>query len=63
MSVFKKMEAARNESDAQAYADLMAEDFVFVRHQNDTTMNKSETREMLTNMMASGGTFGSTRCI
>ncbi len=43
MSVFEKMESARNKSDAQAYVDLMAEVFVFVRHQNDTTMNRSET--------------------
>ena len=63
MSVFEKMESARNETDAQAYVDLMAEDFVFVRHQNDTTMNRSETEEMLKNMMSSGGNFGSTRCV
>lgn len=63
MSVFEKMESARNESDAQAYVDLMTEDFVFVRHQNDTTMNRAETEEMLKNMMSSGGNFGSTRCV
>ena len=63
MSVFETMETARNEADIQAYSDLMAEDFVFVRHQNGTTLNKSETKEMLTNMMSAGGAFGATRCI
>ena len=64
MSVFKKLEVATENRDAQAYIDLMADDAVFVRHQTGDTMNKAQASEMLRRMMASGGAnFGKRRCI
>lgn len=64
MSIFEKLQRATEERDAKSYADLMAEDFVFVRHASGTTMNKAETAEMLRRMMASDATnMGDRRCI
>ncbi len=63
MSVFEKIQSARENRDIQAYAEVMAEDCVFVRHQSGTEMRKPEIVEMLGNMMASGGDFGDTRLI
>ena len=63
MSVFEKLQSARVNRDAQAYADLMTEDCVFVRHQSGSEMGKAEIVEMLGKMMASGGNFGETRLI
>ena len=63
MSLFDKLSAATEARDVAAYADLMADDFTFVRHQNGTSMNKAETTEMLKKMMANGGTMGTRRKI
>ena len=64
MSMFEKVAKATEERDANAYAELLAEDFVFVRHQNGTQMNKSETVAMLERMMSSGGAnMGQRRCV
>lgn len=55
MSVFEKIDAATTKRDASAYIDLLAEDFVFVRHQNGTTMDRAQSAEMLRKMMQPGG--------
>ncbi|WP_068119135.1 nuclear transport factor 2 family protein [Tropicimonas marinistellae] len=63
MSLFEKIQAARQNKDTQAYADLMAEDCVFVRHQSGTQMKKPEIKALLDNMLGGGGSFGKERCI
>jgi hypothetical protein len=63
MSVFEKLSAAIENRDVDAWVNLMDDDYVFVRHQTGTTMNKAETAEMLKRMIGSGGTMGSRRCI
>lgn len=64
MSVFQKLEKATQDRDADAYADLMADNCVFVRHQTGTEMKKPEIVAMLRNMMkADGADMGNRRCI
>lgn len=64
MSIFEKLSKATDDRDAGAYSELMAENFVFVRHQTGTEMNKAETTAMLEKMFTSGGaTMGQRRCI
>lgn len=61
MSLFDKLTAATEARDVSAYADLMADDFTFIRHKDGSSMNKAETTAMLTKMMANGGTMGARR--
>jgi len=63
MSLFEKLEAARKAQDTDAYAELMDDDCVFVRHKDGTTMAKPEITAMLRRMMEGGGAFGDTRLI
>ena len=63
MSIFDKLQTARENRDIGAYADMMAEDCVFVRHQSGTEMRKPEIVEMLNKMMTTGGDFGETRLV
>jgi hypothetical protein len=53
MSVFKKLQTAWDNRDADAYMELMGDDFAFVRHQTGTTMNKAQMADMVRAMMAS----------
>jgi hypothetical protein len=52
MSVFSRLKTALDNRDPDAWSELYHDDFVFVRHQSGTTMNKSEMLEMLRTMMA-----------
>jgi hypothetical protein len=64
MPIFEKIRKAKEDRDADAFIDLMADDYVFVRHQTGTEMNRGQTAERLKRMMAPGGTtFGKSRCI
>ncbi|MBW0157527.1 nuclear transport factor 2 family protein, partial [Sedimentimonas flavescens] len=64
MSMFEKVAKATESRDVDAYAELLAEDFVFVRHQNGTQMNKPETIAMLERMMSASRTnMGQRRCL
>ena len=53
MSVFARWSAGIENRDAEALADCLHEDFVFVRHQSGTTMDRSAMVEMLRGFMAS----------
>lgn len=61
MSVFEKLSAATEAGDIDRYADLMADDFTFVRHKSGMSMNKAETTAMLKKMMSNGGSMGQRR--
>ena len=64
MSIFRKLDAATKNRDAEAYINLMADDCVFVRHQNGTVLDKSQISEMLKEMMSSDGAdMGNRRCL
>ncbi len=64
MAIFERMDAALANRDADAYLDLYGDDAVFVRHQTDSTMNKSQFAEMIRKMMASDDAeMGRRRCI
>lgn len=53
--MYEKLSEATDNEDAQAYAAMMADDFVFVRHQTGTEMNKAEAVAMLEKMFSAGG--------
>ncbi len=64
MSIFKKMNAAVENHDVDAYLALYDDDAVFVRHQSGSEMRKSQFGDMIRKMMASSDTvMGSRRCI
>lgn len=52
MSIFDKVQNAISNGDAQAFLDLLDDDFEFVRHQTGTTMNKADMTAMIPEMMS-----------
>ena len=64
MSIYEKLDSAMENNDAKAYADLLHDDFKFVRHATNTEMTKSEWVNVINNMMDSGKvTRSNSRCI
>ena len=63
MSVFEKLNKAIDQNNAGAYIDLLDDDFVFVRHQTGTQINKKEMAQMLEEMLAKGAQLGKRRLI
>ena len=53
MALYEKAKAAMDDKDAQAYLDLLHDDFVFVRHQTGGEVTKAEWAPTLTAMMES----------
>ncbi len=53
MSIFKKMQKASEDRDAEAFMSLFHNDFVMVSHQDGSTKNKDELGEMVNYMMSS----------
>jgi ketosteroid isomerase-like protein len=53
MSVYEKWSGGVEERNAEAMIACLHEDFVFVRHQSGTEMNKAQMSEMLRGFMAS----------
>ena len=53
MSLYKKMKAASDNRDVEAWLDCIHDDFVFVRHQTGAEMSKEEWTPMVTAMMQS----------
>ncbi|MEC8423115.1 MAG: nuclear transport factor 2 family protein [Myxococcota bacterium] len=51
--LYEKMNAALEARDAEAWHDLLHDDFEFVRHQSGSSMNKDETIAMMRAFMAS----------
>jgi hypothetical protein len=54
MSVFSKLQTAIDTKDSALYKELYHEDFQFVRHQTNTTMNRDQIVSMIEKMFASG---------
>ena len=64
MSVYEKWSTAVDNRDADQLIACLHEDFIFVRHQSGTTMNKSEMGEMLRAFMSSDSVVvQSQRCL
>ena len=53
MSIFEKLRDSIESNDFDGFASLLHEDYMFHRHQTGTKMNRSETLDMIKNMMAS----------
>jgi ketosteroid isomerase-like protein len=51
--LYEKITAALESRNADAWTELLHDDFEFVRHQSGTSMNKAETIEMMRGFMAS----------
>lgn len=64
MSIYEKWTAAIKSRDANSLIGCLDEDFVFVRHQSGTRMNKSQMAEMLRGFMGSDQVVvGEQRCL
>lgn len=64
MSVYEKLTAALQSNDADAFVDLLHDDFEFVRHQSGTSMNKAEMAEMVGAMSGEDGwSIENQRCV
>jgi ketosteroid isomerase-like protein len=53
MALYEKAKAAMDDKDAQAYLDLLHDDFVFVRHQTGGEVTNAEEAPTLTAMTES----------
>ena len=64
MSVYEKLKKASDNKDADAYLDMLHDNFVFVRHQTNTEVAKSEWEPTLKAMMSSDALeIADDRCI
>ena len=64
MSLYQKINAAQNSKDIEAYLDCLHEDFVFIRHQSGTKVNKADWTPTLMSMMQSDAlSFNNQRCL
>ena len=54
MSIYEKLDTSIENNYAKAYADLLHDDFQFVRHATNTAMTKSEWVNVINTMMDSG---------
>ena len=53
MSLYAQLQAAMDQRDADKWIEHIHEDFQFVRHQSNTTMNREQIHGMMKQMMAS----------
>ena len=51
--LYPQIEKAMEARNAEAWTDLLHDDFEFVRHQSGSSMDKSQVLEMMRNFMAS----------
>ena len=51
--LYPQIEKAMEQRDAEAWTDLLHDDFEFVRHQSGSSMNKAQVIEMMRGFMAS----------
>ena len=64
MSIYEKLNTAMDNNDVNAYAELLHDDFKFVRHATNTEMTKSDWVNVISGMMESGKvTRTNSRCI
>jgi ketosteroid isomerase-like protein len=62
--LYKALQTAMDNKDIDAYAELLHQDFVFVRHQSGTEVNKEDWMSTARIMMASEDlTFERSRCL
>ena len=53
MSIYKTQEAARENSDMEAYAATLHDDYEFIMHLDNSSMSKDQAMEMFSFMMNS----------
>ena len=64
MSIYEKLNTAMDNNDVNAYAELLHDDFKFVRHATNTEMTKNDWVNVISGMMESGKvTRTNSRCI
>ena len=64
MSIYEKLNTAMDNNDVNAYAELLHDDFKFVRHASNSEMSKSDWVNVISKMMESGKvTRTNSRCI
>ena len=64
MSIYEKINIAMDNNDVNAYAELLHDDFKFVRHASNSEMSKSDWVNVISSMMESGKiTRTNSRCI
>ena len=64
MAVFQKMMSSMADKDAEGMIALLHEDFVFVRHQSGSEMNKDEMSAMVREMSSAGDwSISNHRCL
>ena len=51
--LYPQIDKAMEQRDAEAWTDLLHDDFEFVRHQSGSSMNKAQVIEMMRGFMAS----------
>ena len=51
--LYPQIEKAMEDRNAEAWTDLLHDDFEFVRHQSGSSMNKTQVIEMMRGFMAS----------
>ena len=51
--LYPQIEKAMEQRDAEAWTNLLHDDFEFVRHQSGSSMNKAQVIEMMRGFMAS----------
>ena len=51
--LYPQIEKAMEDRNAEAWTDLLHDDFEFVRHQSGSSMNKAQVIEMMRGFMAS----------
>lgn len=54
MNLYPEMEAAMRSDDAKRYAALLHEDFEYVRHKSNDTLNRNEMEALLEKVWAVG---------
>jgi fructosamine-3-kinase len=64
MSIYNAMVAATDAKDAYKLNDLYDDDFIFVRHQSNSSMNKAEMQELrLTHLNSDAFKVDARRCL
>ena len=64
MGVYEQLDKAMEEKNAKHYLDALHEEYEFIRHQTGTSMEKGQTSDMMTQMMANENVvIRNSRCI
>jgi ketosteroid isomerase-like protein len=64
MLIYDEMEAAMRTDDADAYAALLAEDFEYVRHKSQDSIDREAMRNLLAKVWRAGNrTIENMRCL